>query len=346
MLSKAGDNMVDTDFIIGGVHIPRGKRMRIEIPVAKLFDHTEMTIPAEVVRGREDGPVLFVSAAIHGDEINGVEVIKRLLTRKRLSKIKGTLIAVPIVNAFGFNSKTRYLPDRRDLNRCFPGSESGSLAGQIAKIFMEEIVGKSTHGIDLHTAGGYRTNLPQIRACLDNPENKRLAHIFGVPVVIDANTRDGSLRQAAADIGMPMLLFEGGQPLRYEEPIIKPALNGILSVMQAIGMIDGDVISMRQRRKEVFVAKSSYWVRAPHSGSLRVRKQLGNKVNSGELLGVLTDPFGRNKVNVYAKEAGIVIGMTVLPLVNNGDALFHIATFENPKAVQDRVDFLDENLND
>lgn len=330
------------ELIIGGVSIPPGKRKQIEIPVSKLFDYTEMSIPVEVIRGKEDGPTLFVSAAIHGDEINGVEAIKRLIHRKKiLSNIKGTLIAVPIVNIFGFNRNVRYLPDRRDLNRCFPGSDKGSLAGQIAHIFMREIVSKSTHGIDLHTAAIHRNNLPQVRACLDDAETKRLAMAFGVPVVINSDIRDGSLRQSAADIGIPMLLFEGGEALRYEEKIIKSAIRGILSVMQSIGMLEGEKVSIKQQKKEVFTAKSSHWIRAPHSGSLRISKQLGNRVEKNELLGVLSNPFGNERFEVRAKRTGIIIGMAMLPLVNNGDALFHIATFEDSEEVEGRVELFD-----
>ena len=335
------------DLQVSGVAIPPGKRKQIEIPVAKLFDYTEMTIPVEVIRGKEDGPTLFVSAAIHGDEINGVETIKRLLARKKtLAKIKGTLIAVPIVNVFGFNRNIRYLPDRRDLNRCFPGSDLGSLAGQLAHIFMREIVTKCTHGIDLHTAAIHRNNLPQIRACLDEPETKRLAMSFGVPVVIDSNIRDGSLRQAAADNGIPMLLFEGGEALRYEERVIKSSLRGILAVMQSIGMLEGEAVSLVQQKKEVFVAKSSYWIRAPHSGSLRVSKQLGSRVKTNELLGIMSDPFGGGRVEVRAKLTGIIIGIVTLPLVSSGDALFHIATFADAKEVEDRVGVFDGFLED
>ncbi len=335
-------NTKSDELIIGGVSIPRGKRKQLELPVAKLFDYTEISIPVEVIRGKEDGPILFVSAAIHGDEINGVEVIKRVLARRKtLSKIKGTLIAVPIVNVFGYNRNSRYLPDRRDLNRCFPGSEKGSLAGQIASIFMKEIVDQSSYGIDLHTAAIHRNNLPQIRACLDEPETERLAHAFGVPVMLNSNTRDGSLRQAAADKGIPMLLFEGGEALRYDEKVINMAVRGVLSVMKSINMIDGD-ISLKKRKKEVFLSRSTHWVRAPHSGSLRASKHLGSHVKKGELLGVLSNPFGGDKIKVYAAKTGIIIGMTTLPLVNNGDALFHIATFEDSGAVQGRLEEFDE----
>lgn len=333
---------------IAGESIEPGKRKRIDITVATLFDRTEMTIPVEVIHGVENGPTLFVSAAIHGDEINGVEVIKRLLGKSRIKakKLKGTLIAVPIVNVFGFNRNSRYLPDRRDLNRCFPGSLKGSLAGRIARTFMDEIVDKCTHGIDLHTGAIHRTNLPQIRAYLDNEETNRLAHSFGVPVVVNSNIRDGSLRQAAADKGIPMLLFEGGEALRYEEKVIRSALNGVLSTMESIGMVAPEGVKRKKKRKqkEVFVARSSYWVRAPESGSLRAQKKCGDQVNKGDLLGEISDPYGRNKVKVIASKTGIIIGMTMLPLVNNGDALFHIARFEDSEAVEERLGVFDESL--
>jgi predicted deacylase len=331
---------------IAGEQVSPGERKRIEVAVATLFDRTEMAIPVEVIRGQEEGPTLFISAAIHGDEINGVEVIKRLLAKRQISTkhLKGTLIAVPIVNVFGFNRNSRYLPDRRDLNRCFPGSSKGSLGGQIAKTFMSEIVEKSTHGIDLHTGAIHRTNLPQIRACLDDKETKRLAYAFGVPVVINSNIRDGSLRQAASEKGIPMLLFEGGEALRYEEKVIQTALNGIVSTMESIGMLAPREIKKKTKEREVYIAHSSYWIRAPHSGSLRVKKHSGNHVKKGDILGEISDPYGRAKVKVIATKAGIVIGMTMLPLVNNGDALFHIATFTDPEAVEERLGVFDESL--
>ncbi|WP_417317798.1 succinylglutamate desuccinylase/aspartoacylase family protein [Emcibacter sp.] len=335
----------DEPFEICGTPVPRGTRKRIEIPVTKLFDYTGISVPVMVVRGKQDGPVLFVSAAIHGDEINGVEVVKRLLASRRIGKnMKGTLIAVPIVNVIGFNNNSRYLPDRRDLNRCFPGLSKGSLGGQIANTFMKEIVAKSTHGIDLHTGAIHRTNLPQIRACLDDEETNRLAHSFGVPVIINSTIRDGSLRQAAAERGIPMLLFEGGEALRYEEKVIQTGLMGILAVMESIGMIKGRERRRKSSQKETFVARSSYWVRAPHSGSLRIRKKVGTLVKKGEILGELSDPYGGDKILVKAQRTGIIIGKTMIPLVNNGDALFHIATFEDSGAVEEQLEVFEENL--
>lgn len=328
---------------IGGVEIKPGERKRIEIPVAKLFDYTDITMPVEVIRGLRAGPTLFISAAIHGDEIIGTEVIRRLLKRTKLLKsIKGTLIFVPIVNVFGYNRLSRYLPDRRDLNRCFPGSKTGSLGAQIATTFMSEIVAHATHGIDLHTGAIHRTNLPQIRATLNNTETQELAESFGVPVVLNAELRDGSLRQAVSDLGIPMLLFEGGEALRYDDKVITTALRGIISVMRNIG-IAGKKPDAR-KTKEVFIAKGSQWIRAPHSGSLHNIKDLGNRVEKGELLGTISDPFGKQEYQITAKNTGVIIGMTMLPLVSNGDALYHVATFEDVDIVEEQLESFDEDL--
>ena len=329
---------------IAGQVVKPGSRKRIEIHCARLFDYTDMVIPVEVVRGRYPGPVLFVSAAIHGDEINGVEIIKRLLARKVINRktLRGTLIAVPIVNVFGFNNNSRYLPDRRDLNRSFPGTPKGSMASQVAHTFMQEIVSKCTHGIDLHTGAIHRANLPQIRASLDNEETRQLARAFGVPVVINSTTRDGSLRQAALEQGIPMLLFEGGEALRFDEKVIRTGLKGVLAVMGEIGMLTHHRVMAMGQEKEVFFAQSSHWVRAPHSGSLRIRKGLGSKVMKDELLGVISDPYGDSMVRVCASKEGIVIGMTMIPLVNQGDALFHIATFDDSQAIGEHLEEWDE----
>jgi uncharacterized protein len=337
---------MEKDLTIDGVAIAKGQSKYFEIVVSKLYDHTEMTIPVKVIRGKKDGPTLFVSAALHGDEINGVEVVKRLLSRKKLlSNIRGTLIAVPIVNMFGFNRNIRYLPDRRDLNRVFPGAKNGSLAAQIAYKFMTEIVEKCDYGIDLHTGSAHKFNLPQIRAYLDNPELEELAKAFGVPVILHSNYREGSLRKAAAKKGIKIILFEGGEALRYDEKVIRSAERGILSILSKIGMLTEDLVKGRiPPPREVFCASSSHWERAPHSGSMYIKKNVGSKVKKGEVLGVISDPFGIEKYFVRAKKTGIVIGITMLPLVNNGDALFHIATFDNPLAVADGVANYDEEL--
>jgi len=330
------------NLVIGGVSIKRGERKRILLDVAKLYDFTEMNIPIEVIRGKKDGPILFVSGAIHGDEINGVEIVRQLLTKKSLNRIRGTLIAIPIVNVFGFNTKSRYLPDRRDLNRCFPGSQNGSLTSQLAHTFITEIVGKCTHGIDLHCAAINRINLPQIRACLDEPETQRMAQAFKVPVVMHSELRDGSLRGAARDLGIPTLLFEGGESLRFNRKVIKSALQGVISVMREIEMLPP--LKKKPKEKEIFIARSSHWLRAPHSGILTARKKIGQRVKKGQVLGIISDPFGSEKHDIIARQTGIIIGAATLPLLNKGDAVFHVATFEDASTVEEHVDLFEERL--
>ncbi len=289
----------------------------------------------EVVNGRRPGPRLFVCAAIHGDEINGVEIIRRLL-RRPMRELAGTLITVPVVNVYGFIALTRYLPDRRDLNRSFPGTEKGSLASRLASLFLNEIVLRATHGIDLHTGAIHRCNLPQVRACLDQPETVRLARAFGAPVIVDANLRDGSLRQEVMERGIPMLLYEAGEALRFDEPSIRAGVRGVLDVMRALGMLPAS--RGRARPFEPFIAHSTHWVRAPESGILRDEIRLGAAVKQGQLLGVVADPLGREEFGVHASRDGVVIGRTVLPLVNEGDALYHVASFERPERVADRIE--------
>ena len=327
--------------VIAGNEIPPGTRERIEIPVGRRVTGAEVSLPIEVVNGKRPGPRLFVCAAVHGDEINGVEIIRRVLRRKLLPQLKGTLIAVPVVNLFGFIALSRYLPDRRDLNRSFPGSPKGSLAARLAHTFLTEVVDNSTHGIDLHTAAVHRSNLPQIRACLDHDETSRLAHSFGVPVLIDANTRDGSLRQEVFEREIPMLLYEGGEALRFDERAIKAGERGVLSTMRALEMLPPP----RKQRPatDPYVARSSYWARAPESGILRERAKLGALVEANQKLGTIADPLGADEVTVLATKPGVVIGRTELPLVNEGDALFHVATFARPEDVSASVeDFQDE----
>ena len=209
-----------SSLVIAGTEILPGTTHKLELACTKLYTDTTIGIPVFVKRGKRPGPILFLSAAIHGDELNGVEIINRVIHSKRLTNLRGTLIAVPVVNVYGVISQSRYLPDRRDLNRSFPGSPRGSLAARLAHTFLEEIVKQSDYGIDFHTGAIHRTNLPQIRANLDDQETSELAHAFGVPVLLNANLRDGSLRQCAADMGTRILLYEAGEALRFDLDIV------------------------------------------------------------------------------------------------------------------------------
>jgi predicted deacylase len=336
--------MAPDPLVINGITISRGSRTTIDLPAGRLYTHAPMNMPVHVISGKRSGPRLFVSAAIHGDEINGVEIIRRLLKLAILKRLRGTIIAVPIVNVHGFINHSRYLPDRRDLNRSFPGSEKGSLAARLAHLFMEEIVSKSTHGIDLHTGAIHRSNLPQIRANLDDEETEHLARAFKVPVIISANLRDGSLRESAAENGIPMLLYEAGEALRFDEVAIRAGVQGIVNVMRMLEMLPASRRKPKQETGPV-VARSSSWIRAADSGILRAMVPLGRRVKKGTLLGVVADPFGEREIQVTAPFSGIVIGRSNLPLVNEGDALYHIARFGDIQEVEASVDeFHEEHL--
>jgi predicted deacylase len=323
-------------FAIGGTVVAPATRKTLELPVASLYSHAPMTLPVQVVCGRHEGPRLFVCAALHGDEINGVEVIRRLLRLPLLKKLRGTLLAIPIVNVYGFVNRSRYLPDRRDLNRSFPGSLRGSMAARLADLFLREIVDHSDYGIDLHTGAIHRENLPQIRANLDDAETARIANAFHVPVLLNSDLRDGSLREIAAERGIPMLLYEAGEALRFDERAIRAGVKGIIAVMRELKMLPA---TRRQvRRAEPLVARSTTWVRAERSGILRSTAALGDRVRKGQIIGLIADPFGEQEHEVYAANHGIIIGRTNLPLVNEGEALFHVARFESARVAADTVD--------
>ncbi len=312
-----------SNLVVGGCEIERGQRYSIDLPIAQLYTHAPLTMPVQVLAGKKSGPVMFVIAALHGDEINGVEIIRRLLRMPLMNRLRGTLIAVPIVNVPGFIQRSRYLPDRRDLNRSFPGSPTGSLAGRIAHGLIEEIVAKSDYGIDLHTGAVHRANLPQIRANLDSEANAQLAHAFGAPLILDSKPAGGTLREYTSANKIPLLLYEAGEALRFDEPSIRVGQRGIVNVMRRIGMLPKASRSHRQRQP-VF-ASSSQWVRAEASGVLRTVVALGEKVSRGQLLGYLSDTLGESETTLESPVSGLVIGKLNLPLVFAGEAVFHIA---------------------
>jgi predicted deacylase len=233
---------------------------------------------------------------------------------------------VPIVNVHGFLDLSRYLPDRRDLNRSFPGSPRGSIASRTAHTFVSEILSKADIGIDLHTGAVNRSNLPQIRAALDNEETRKLATAFGTPVVVDSSIRDGSLRDCAAERGLPMLVYEAGEALRFDEVSIKAGVSGIIKVMRYIGMLNP---SKSTRHIDPVVADNTSWVRAPASGIVTQKVALGARVREGQRLAVVAEPLGDGEEIVEAPFAGIVIGRSNLPVAHEGDALFNVAAFES-----------------
>lgn len=329
---------------IGGVIIKRGETKRIELPLPPLYTDTRMSMPVHVQRGKRDGPVMFVSGAVHGDELNGIEIVNRLLKNKSLKYLKGTLIAVPIVNGYGVLNQSRYLPDRRDLNRSFPGSSKGSIAGRLAHLFLKEIVAKCNVGIDLHTGAIHRSNLPQIRANLDDAETFAMAESFGLPVLLNADIRPGTLRQAAGDLGVKVLLYEAGEALRYDEFSIRAGVKGVINVMREIGMLNK---RKRQGHKIAkFVARQSGWVRATESGFVNHAAQLGDHVNKDGVLAIIADPYGTELSKVLCPEEGVVIGKQNIPLTQEGEAMYHIAYFRKPDSVAENLGLLQDNLQD
>lgn len=328
-----------TKLKIGGVEIKPGEKKTINLEVAKIYDSTELTMPIRVIRGMKDGPIVFLSAALHGDELNGVEIIREVLKAIENKTIKGTIIAVPIVNVFGFNNKSRYLPDRRDLNRSFPGSTGGSLASRVAKIFLKEVVSKCTHGIDFHTGAIHRSNLPQIRADLGCPKTKKFAKSFNAPMTLDSKTRDGSLREAARKKGVLTLVYEGGQALRFEDNVIKMGKKGCLSALREIGIL------LPLKRKSPSITKTafgSYWIRSHRGGTFKLNVTLGQSVKKNQVIGVINDPLGEEAEEILVYNNGYIIGVNELPLVTQGEALVHVATVRGITSKKDRLmDFVD-----
>lgn len=320
---------------VGGTEVKPGTRMVVNLPVADLYTATSLHMPVQVVCGRKAGPVVFISAAIHGDELNGVEIIRRLLRLKALRSLRGTLLAVPVVNVHGFLAQSRYLPDRRDLNRSFPGSPQGSIAARLAHSFMNEVVLKAELGIDLHTGALDRSNLPQVRANVDDERTLELAKVFGAPVVMGAAMRSGSLRACAAEKNIPVLIYEAGEALRFDEIAIKAGIRGIMRVLRELDMLPGGKTKVRHGP---VVATSSSWVRAPASGIVTNKALLGQRVNKSDPLALVTDPLGDRSQIVTSPMKGIIIGCSNLPLAHEGDALFHIASFENVTRAENAVE--------
>jgi predicted deacylase len=327
---------------IGGTTIRPGQRTYIDLDMPGLYTHSGTTMPVHVIHGKKDGPALFLSGALHGDEINGVEIIRRVLNHRSLNRLSGTLIAVPVVNVYGFLYKSRYLPDRRDLNRSFPGSQQGSMAARTANLFLTEIVSNCSHGIDLHTGAIHRDNLPQIRATLDDAETRRMAQAFRSPFILNTAIVEGSLRQEAEKMGITVIVYEAGEALRFDEVAIRAGTRGVIAVMRELGMLP------KAKRKKTpaksLVGKSSTWVRAPKSGIMRFIKPLGTRVAKNELLGIVSDPFGETEDRVLSSTEGIIIGRTNLPLVNEGEALFHIARFKNADALIDTLEDFQQEM--
>jgi len=309
--------MAEKKFVIGGIEVPRGSRATIDIELPKLY-HTPTKLPVRVIRGKKEGPVVFISAAIHGDELNGIEIIRRLRKLSILKRLRGTLLLVPIVNVYGIMTLSRYLPDRRDLNRSFPGSGKGSLASRVAK-----------------------SNLPQVRTNIDNTFTFQLAKAFEAPVVLHSELRDGSLRAVAQENGVPILLYEAGEALRFDETSIRIGVKGIVNVLRANDMLPHP--SRQRTVKTPIITRHSKWVRAGESGMLRTIKALGDTVQKDETIAFTDAPLDDESFAIKAPFDGVIIGKSEIPLVQEGDAVFHIAMLKNLEIAENKLEYFSED---
>ncbi|MBP6163777.1 MAG: succinylglutamate desuccinylase/aspartoacylase family protein [Aliarcobacter sp.] len=332
--------MPHSKFIIANTEILRGTTTTINLELPKLYN-TPTNLPIRVIRGRKDGPIVFISAAIHGDELNGIEIIRRIRKLNILNKLKGTLILVPIVNVYGIMNLSRYLPDRRDLNRSFPGSIKGSLASRVAKIFFDEIVSRCDLGIDLHTASIHKSNLPQVRTNIDNEYTFKLAKSFEAPVILHSELRDGSLRSVAQDSGIPILLYEAGEALRFDEVCIRIGVKGIINVLREINMLP--TVS-RKILKTPIITRNSNWIRTNESGMLRTIKALGDLVKKDEIIAFIDEPLGDDSFPIRSPFDGVIIGKSEIPLIQEGDAVFHIAKLKDLESAESKLEYFNENV--
>ena len=305
-------------FTFADQEIAPGRRARFELPVARLPSGTWMSLPVTVLHGRHEGPTLWISSGVHGDELNGIEIIRRLLQQIDVRVLHGTVITVPVVNVFGLVNASRYLPD---LNRSFPGSPRGSLASRLAHRFMTTIVARCSVGLDLHTGSDHRENLPQIRADLHDAPTRELATAFAPPIMLHARLRDGSLREAAAARGARVLLYEGGEALRFSDHAITAGEHGALRLLQALRMCP----NASPAGPPSLESHRSAWVRARRAGILRTTVGLGDRVARGDPLARIADPDGSDETVLRARSDGLVIGLTNNPIVSQGDAVFHVA---------------------
>lgn len=317
------------DLVLLKKSIGLGESAQLSLKVAHLHTRTMVEVPVIVERAPIDGPVLLLVGGIHGDEINGVEVVRQVVAKKINKPKKGTVICIPVLNIFGFISKSRYLPDGKDLNRSFPGSRSGSLASRFAFHLMKEIVPHIDYCLDFHTGGAERYNAPQVRVTRDNAELMELAQVFGTDFIMYAANREKSLRESAVNLGKKVLLFEGGKSLNINEDVTRKALVGVMRFMQHIGMRD----FKRQLkeadgpdRKPTILITSSSWKRANYSGMFRSYIHSGQWVDKGQKIGSISDPYGAFEHLVKAPYSGYVIGVNHAAIVHQGDAIFHIGT--------------------
>lgn len=315
---------------IGEHSIKPGQKARVVLETGQLYSGTPMQLPIQVIHGRKKGPTVLISAAIHGDELNGIEIVRRIFNHADVEHIHGTLILVPIANLLGFLHHSRYLPDRRDLNRSFPGSPKGSLAQRVAHVFVSEVLSKADYLVDIHTAAIHRTNMPQVRTDASVPENMKLASAFGHPFIIDSAVVEGSLREQAQARGIPAITYEAGEALRFDELSIRIGVYGIMAMLRRLKMLKDDTAAPSQP----LIIEKSTWLRAETDGIVRNVVRLGSFVREGQVMAHIDDPLGGGVTNMVSPMSGLVIGKNRLPLVHSGEALYHIAHIDDPRLME------------
>lgn len=313
-------------FSLLGKKIERGQTLQLNLDIAKLHTRTAIEVPIIVSRGTKPGPVLLLNAGIHGDEVNGVEIVRQIVAKNYHIPDAGTVICIPVLNVFGFLHKTREFPDGRDLNRVFPGSKEGSLASRFAYFLMKEIVPSVDYCIDYHTGASSRFNYTHLRIEGKNPQTVELANVFGAPYILLSKELPKSFRSEANKIGVGVLLFEGGKSLDLDRVVTKIGVNGALRIMQHLGMRDftKELSSVKEQITTETLTDST-WMRARHSGMFRTLVKIGTHVKKGTILGTISDPFGDFEKRVISKHNGVIICSNHSPLVHQGDAIFHIA---------------------
>lgn len=325
-------------FSLGGVVVRRGETCDIRLKISETYVGSDVSIPIRVIRAKNPGPTVFVSAAIHGDEIIGTGIIHDLLARDELPLRSGTLILLPVVNVFGFENHDRYLPDRRDLNREFPGADSGSLTSRLANLIMREVVSQSNYGIDLHAASQSRTNFPNVRADLTLPEVCRIASAFGCEMVVDGMGPVGSLRREACKAGCATIILEAGEPLKVESAILEIGVRGVRNVLIELGMLPGERIHPPFQS----LVQKTTWVRAEVGGLLRFHVKPGEVVRVGQAIASNFGVLGKHQNVLRSPVDGIILGMTTLPAVKPGEPVVHIAMPGNGiELVEKALDELD-----
>ncbi|QDT46249.1 aspartoacylase [Symmachiella dynata] len=303
-----------------GESIPLGASRDVKLTVSESYSSMSVRIPIHIRRAKQDGPVVFVTAALHGDEINGTGAVRQLVQDPDFELIRGSMIFVPVLNLLAFDRHSRYLPDRRDLNRSFPGSESGSLAGRMARTIFEEIVSRCDYGIDLHTASVRRTNYPNVRGDLSDPEVRRLAVAFGSEIIMNGVGPPGAFRREACLAGCPSIIMEGGEVWKVEPGIVESAVRGIKNVLHNLEMIEGEPVSPDY---QVIVEKSK-WIRAEHGGFLQFHVKPGDIIAEGQPLATNTTLLGRGRSMLHAPFDSVVIGMTTLPATSPGEPVCNL----------------------